>query len=199
MENVSLRYFIRQKSRRLRLNSQARRRSISMPLLSCLFLLCAVGAASLFVSTRQEIQPERTTFVAFPNPIGEWRGRPAVLGSDVERGLGLTDYILSDYVQRDGRQVNLYIAYYASQRSGLSPHSPSVCIPGNGWQITQFERTHYTDNNRGISIPINRVIIGKGSSKQLVYYWFEQRGMRNRQRIRIEIISTPRRNFDEPH
>ena len=47
-----------------------------MPLLSCLFLLCAVGAASLLVSTRQEIQPERTTFAAFPNQIGEWRGRP---------------------------------------------------------------------------------------------------------------------------
>ena len=149
-----------------------------VPLLSCLFLLCAMGAAGLLVSARQEIQPERTTFAAFPNQIGDWRGRPAVLGSDVERGLGLTDYILSDYAQRDGRQVNLYIAYYASQRSGLSPHSPSVCIPGNGWQITQFERTHYTDDARGISLPINRVIIGKGSSKQLVYYWFEQRGMR---------------------
>ena len=147
-----------------------------VPLLSCLFLLCAMGAAGLLISARQEIQPERTTFAAFPNQIGDWRGRPAVLGSDVERGLGLTDYILSDYAQRDGRQVNLYIAYYASQRSGLSPHSPSVCIPGNGWQITQFERTHYTDDNRGISLPINRVIIGKGSSKQLVYYWFEQRG-----------------------
>jgi exosortase D (VPLPA-CTERM-specific) len=149
-----------------------------VPLLSCLFLLCAVSAAGLLVSARQEIQPDRTTFAAFPHQIGDWRGRPAVLGSDVERGLGLTDYILSDYAQRDGRQVNLYIAYYASQRSGLSPHSPSVCIPGNGWQITQFDRTHYTDNARGISLPINRVIIGKGSSKQLVYYWFEQRGMR---------------------
>ena len=52
--------------------------------------------------------------------------------------LGLTDYILSDYARHDGRQVNLYVAYYASQRTGLSPHSPSVCIPGNGWQITDL-------------------------------------------------------------
>ena len=55
--------------------------------------------------------------------------------------LGLTDYILSDYAKRDGRPVNFYVAYYASQRTGLSPHSPSVCIPGNGWQITDLERT----------------------------------------------------------
>src|SRR5262245_9652933 len=154
--------------------SLPRQRPVPAAVAACFLLLCGIGAIGFLVSTRQEIQPERTAFAAFPTRLGQWQGRPSVLGPDVEHGLGLTDYLLSDYARSDGRAVNLYVAYYASQRSGISPHSPSVCIPGNGWQITDFERTQYKDAN--ISLPFNRVIVSKGSSKQLVYYWFEQRG-----------------------
>ena len=95
-----------------------------------------------------------------------------------EQVLGLTDYVLSDFTRQDGRPVNLYVAYYASQRSGQSPHSPSVCLPGNGWQITTIERTSYSNSNLNLSLPLNRVIIARGSQRQLVYYWFDERGMK---------------------
>jgi len=148
------------------------------PLVSCFLLLCAAGLATFFVSARHEIHPERSLFAAFPATLGEWRGRPSSLGTDVEQGLGLTDYILSDYARPDRRQVNLYVAYYASQRTGLSPHSPSVCIPGNGWQISNLERTNYSNSDLSVSLPLNRVVIARGLDKQLVYYWFEERGMK---------------------
>lgn len=148
------------------------------PLVSCLVLLCASGVAAFFVSTRQELYPDRKLFAAFPTTLGEWHGRPSSLDAATEHGLGLTDYILSDYAKRDGHTVNLYVAYYASQRTGSSPHSPSVCIPGNGWQITDLERTTYHNNDLSVSLPLNRVIIARGSQKQLVYYWFEERGMK---------------------
>lgn len=148
------------------------------PLLACLPLLCAVGLAAYFVSTRHEIVPERSLFAAFPSTLGEWRGKTASLDSQTEYFLGLTDYILSDYVKTDGRTVNLYVAYYASQRTGVSPHSPSVCIPGNGWQITDLQRTYYTSSDAKVSLPLNRVVIERGSSKELVYYWFDERGMK---------------------
>jgi EpsI family protein len=90
----------------------------------------------------------------------------------------MTDYIISDFVKRDGRPVNLYIAYYATQRRGVSPHSPSVCLPGNGWQMTVFERTSYENAEHGISLPLNRVIMSKGTNRELVYYWFEERGLK---------------------
>src|SRR6185437_5802936 len=90
---------------------------------------------------------------------------------EVEQGLALDDYVLSDYSNSDGKVVNLYAAYYVSQRTGESPHSPLVCIPGNGWAITAFERT-----NDGAGHPINRAIIERSGAKQLVYYWYEERG-----------------------
>jgi exosortase D (VPLPA-CTERM-specific) len=149
---------------------------IRLPLVCCLFLLCAAGVAGFFVSTRHEIMPERATFASFPNNVGEWRGRRSSLDTQTEQGLGLTDYIVTDFNKRDGRSVNFYVAYYASQRNGLSPHSPSVCLPGNGWQIADFQRTSFSSNSPNISLPLNRVIMDKNSTKQLVYYWFEERG-----------------------
>jgi exosortase D (VPLPA-CTERM-specific) len=148
-----------------------------IPLMSCFLLLSAIGLATFFVSTRHEILPQHRAFASFPTALGEWRGRSSSLDRATEVFLGLTDYILSDYAKRDGRTVNFYVAYYASQRSGLSPHSPSVCLPGNGWQMAEFERTSYRNDKLGIFLPFNRVIMSRGSNRELVYYWFEERGM----------------------
>jgi exosortase D (VPLPA-CTERM-specific) len=148
------------------------------PLVSCILLICAVGLGGYFVSARHEIFPERSLFAGFPTTLGEWRGKPSTLDASTEQFLGLTDYILSDYAKKDGHAVNLYVAYYASQRNGLSPHSPSVCIPGNGWQITDLERTNFTSSDSMVSLPLNRVVIARGTTKQLVYYWFDERGMK---------------------
>jgi exosortase D (VPLPA-CTERM-specific) len=152
--------------------------SILAPLVSCLFILCAAGLTAHIVTTRHEIFPARKTFAGFPTTLGEWRGKSSSLTPQTERGLGFSDYILSNYSKPDGRGVNLYVAYYASQRMGLSPHSPTVCIPGNGWTITNFQRTNYYNAAANIALPLNRAIIARQSERQLVYYWFEERGMK---------------------
>jgi exosortase D (VPLPA-CTERM-specific) len=147
-------------------------------LAACLALIVAAGITAHFVSARQQIIPERKLFVLFPDSLGDWKGRTSSLDPQTEHFLGLTDYILSDYTKPNGRWVNFYVAYYANQRSGAAPHSPAVCIPGNGWQITTLQRTHYASSDGRVSLPVNRVVIGKGSQKEVVYYWFEERGMK---------------------
>jgi exosortase D (VPLPA-CTERM-specific) len=144
-----------------------------MPLYACLLLICATVLTGLMISNRSEIIPERSRFVTFPTTIGDWHGRASMLESQVEHGLALEDYILSDYSKADGKVVNLYVAYYASQRTGESPHSPLVCIPGEGWSITKLEHTSF-----GTGQPLNRATIERNGSKQLVYYWYEERGRR---------------------
>ena len=129
--------------------------------------------AGSLASNRAEIIPERSRFVTFPAKIGSWQGNAFLLEPQVERFLALDDYLLSDYSTPDGKIVNLYAAYYASQRTGKMPHSPLDCIPGDGWEITKFDRTSL-DNGR----PINRATIERNGSKQLVYYWYEERGKR---------------------
>ena len=144
-----------------------------LPIVVCLATLVATGVATAWVSDRHETVPERARFAAFPLTLGSWQGRPSLLEPDVEHRLKLDDYIMSDYSAADRKPVNLYVAYYGSQRQGESPHSPIVCIPGGGWQISRFERINPT---AGQPVPFNRVIVVKDSKELVVYYWFDERG-----------------------
>jgi exosortase D (VPLPA-CTERM-specific) len=143
------------------------------PLYACLILICATMLAGSLTFNRTEIIPERSRFVTFPAKIGDWQGNTLLLEPQIERFLALDDYLLSDYSAPDGKSVNLYAAYYASQRTGKMPHSPLDCIPGDGWAITKFERTSLGNDH-----PINRATIERNGSRQLVYYWYEERGKR---------------------
>jgi len=145
-----------------------------LALVSSLILVCAAGLMAHSISHRPEIIPERTRFAAFPAKIGEWQGHPARLDQGTEQSLGLDDYILSNYAKANSKPVNFYVAYYSSQRNGYAPHSPSVCIPGAGWLITDLERINY--NGLGSALPLNRAIIERDGIKQIVYYWFDERG-----------------------
>ena len=149
--------------------------SARAPMVTCLVLLCAAGLSLFFVTTRQEVIPERLSFITFPRKIGAWEGRPSLLEPDVARVLDLDDYILSDYAKPKGQAVNLYVAYYASQRKGSSPHSPIVCIPGGGWQISKLEQINIHDDALNLTLPINRVVITRDKARELVYYWFVER------------------------
>jgi len=123
---------------------------------------------------REEVVPDRLPLVNFPSVLDGWESTPSSLEKNVIKALQLDDYMIADYA-KDNSVVNLYIAYYASQRKGVSPHSPQVCMPGGGWVISSLDRIM-------INIPgkrdfyVNRTIINKGNVKQVVYYWFEQRG-----------------------
>jgi len=73
--------------------------------------------------------------------------------------------------------VNFYVAYYATQRKGASPHSPRVCIPGGGWLISDI-REVILDFPGVEPFQVNRIVIERNDQKQIGYYWFEQRGRR---------------------
>jgi exosortase D (VPLPA-CTERM-specific) len=165
-------YFPKIPSKPMRLMSAGL--SCRKPIVACLLMLGAGALATYVISGRTEIIPDRTQFVAFPDRIGQWQGHTALLDSDTEKALHFDDYILSDYSQPDGKTVGLYVAYYASQRKGESPHSPIVCLPGGGWAITKLQEIGY--DNTGEVQPLNRVVIEKGTTKQIVYYWFNERG-----------------------
>ena len=127
-----------------------------------------VGAVA--VGGRIEQIPERPEFVSFPLSFDEWRGRNNTLDSIVLDTLKLDDYLLADYRNENGEAVNLYVAYYGSQRSGASVHSPRSCLPGGGWRIES-----HTEVMLGNGLRANRFIIRMGENRQLVYYWFKQR------------------------
>jgi len=147
-------------------------------------LLMALGL-SLSLEHRQEIIPPRAAFAAFPLRISTWTGRRQAMDEPYLEALKFDDYILADYFEESfpgsGRgmaaPVNLYSAFYSSQRKGESIHSPRSCIPGGGWQISSHEVVTIGDVALyGNPLKVNRLLIQKGDDRQLVYYWFQQRG-----------------------
>jgi len=109
--------------------------------------------------------------------LGEWRGRRESIQKLYLDILQLDDYVNANYVQDGKAPVNFYTAYYASQRGSASTHSPASCLPGGGWLIKSFAQSQLNGVQAGgAPLTVNRVIIQQGSTQQLVYYWFQQRG-----------------------
>ena len=88
--------------------------------------------------------------------------------------LGVDEYVNRTYVDRAGLPLNLYIGYYSSQRQGSTIHSPQNCLPGSGWQ--PIESSRIALNADRMTFPVNRYVIQKAMSRQVVYYWYQGRG-----------------------
>ncbi len=145
---------------------------------ACIALLVAAPLAAT-VGEREDWEPSRHRFSTFPLQIEGWKGEEVGMGQQYIDALKFDDYIIGNY-SRGGNDspVNFYVAYYASQRKGASAHSPKSCMPGDGWRIGDFEqrRINTLASGRGDALWVNRAVISKGNSRQLVYYWFQQRG-----------------------
>ena len=141
-------------------------------------LLVALGL-SMTIQQRTEIIPPRTTFAEFPLKLANWVGQRQVMGQEYIDTLKFEDYILADYADAGNPSllVNFYSAYYSSQHKGESAHSPRSCIPGGGWDISSLQTIQPSGVSfKGLPMNVNRLTIQKGEDRQLVYYWFQQRG-----------------------
>ena len=141
--------------------------------------LVVAGVATEFsIPDRPEIPPSRAEFIDFPAHLGQWAGSHEVLDKVYLDALQLDDYLLMDYRDSDGLPINFYIAFYKSQRNGMSVHSPRLCLPGGGWKIAKFEQYSIPAAAGRASWPVNRVLIEQAGQRELVYYWFRERGRR---------------------
>jgi len=154
-------------------------RHLVNPLLAMIPVVIIIAFISLQLEERQEIIPEREQFVTFPDTIKDWNGsRNSLEQIYIDALSGMSDYIMADYHDSQNNHVNLYIAYYSSQSSGSAIHSPRSCIPGGGWEIGSFSQLslEHIPTDTG-SLKVNRALIQLRDNKQLVYYWFPQRGL----------------------
>ena len=152
-------------------------RHISAAAISVTMLTVAALYPALSIPNRIEVSPARESFAALPLEVDDWSGRASTMEDIYLNALKLSDYSLVNYANESGSVVNFYSAYYDSQKKGQSAHSPKSCLPGGGWLIESLE-THALAgiDVDGVPLKVNRVLISQGDSRQLVYYWFQQRG-----------------------
>jgi exosortase D (VPLPA-CTERM-specific) len=132
---------------------------------------------SLGIGRPVEMIPQRNSLRSFPLVIGDWRGQEQTVDQSQLDELKASDYLSAIYGRRDDHPVSIWLAYYDSQRKGASVHSPRACLPGGGWRMEVFEtRAIPNVGPAGEPLAVNRAVISMGQNRNLVYYWFEQRG-----------------------
>jgi len=154
-----------------------RNRTIPASFVAASVALAAFIVLMLLLPRPTEIYPRRAAFIDFPSNLGGWTGRRDSLEGIYLDELKLDDYLLANYADGKGPPVNLYIAYYNSQRKGEAVHSPRSCLPGGGWQLREFDQRTLNDIKiHGRPLRVNRTLIELDDQRELVYYWFQQRG-----------------------
>ena len=135
--------------------------------------LIALTAILLQARGRTEIIAPRTPLSSFPLQLGNWTGKDIPLDKDTLDVLGAGDFLVRGYRDPDGKlpYIDLFLAYFPSQRTGDTIHSPKHCLPGAGWAPEENDRI--TISLPGHSpFPANRYVISKAGARKLVLYWY---------------------------
>jgi EpsI family protein len=145
--------------------------------------VCIVGILALGLTLGlsravefREKMPSARPFNQFPMEIGEWTGRRQFMDQIFLNALFFNDYILANYQNREGREINLYVAYYDSQTKGESIQPPSTDLPAR-WTFRESKNAKVILIAHSLpSIEVNRAFMEKQGAKQLVYFWYPMRG-----------------------
>ncbi len=143
-------------------------------------IVAALMLATAFVlqaHSHSEVFPPRTPLSFLPLQIDGWTGSDDPLDKDTLDILGPGEFLMRDYEASGQPQpwINLWIAYFPTQRAGDTIHSPNHCLPGSGWVPTSRKIVPITLPD-GSSFPANQYVVSKSGDRQLVLYWFQAHG-----------------------
>jgi EpsI family protein len=135
--------------------------------------LLAGTATFLHHRSGNEVIAPRPPLASFPAKLGGWTGADVPIPQDALQVLGPGDFLLRLYSNQARMQpdVDLFLAYFPSQRTGDTIHSPKHCLPGAGWLPVESSRITLSLPGRAPFLA-NHYVIAKGGDRQLVLYWY---------------------------
>ncbi len=106
--------------------------------------------------------------------IDGWRLADIVpLDPSIVETLSLDEYVNNTYAGKPG-MISLYIGYYFTRQKVGAAHDPLVCLPGQGWNITQRgEGDAALRGGEKQTIHYSDMVIERGSTRMFVLYWFQ--------------------------
>ena len=141
---------------------------------ACLILLWIGEGLATHAIGFWERPPRPPDLEAVLNRMAGWRAAaPQPIDSAQQAQLGATRS-LSWVIDRVGspETAGLLVVWFQSQRDGRAqPHSPQVCLPGNGWQ--PVETRIVTIRPRGIdAFAAKSYVVRRGGEQAVVLYWY---------------------------
>lgn len=141
------------------------------------FALTAIVLAgtALFLKARyrHEVIPVHSPLSSMPKQLGGWRGTDEPISSDILETLGSGDFLSRTYRNDSARAsyINLFMAYFPSQSTGDTIHSPQNCLPGSGWFSLEVSQIRLTVPGHA-PFRVNRYYVAQGEDRALVLYWY---------------------------
>ena len=110
-----------------------------------------------------------------PYRVENWSGEERPFQEEIVKAASVSDYTNRIYFEKAAAPIQVYVGYYASQRTGDTIHSPKNCLPGAGWDPV---RSGYAviAIPREAKIVVNEFVIQQSLDRRLVFYWYQGRG-----------------------
>ena len=143
-------------------------------------LLCLLGTM-VVIHARGDVDqvPASAPLAQWPASFDRWSSQDVPISQEVLAVLGKGDFLNRVYLPpasaANSTPVQLFIAYFPTQRSGQSIHSPQNCLPGSGWTFLKSGVTAFTDRT-GKTYRVGEYVISNGREKQEVLYWYQSHG-----------------------
>lgn len=151
---------------------------LKQPRALALTVALVVQIAVLYGVSRQENEPRHAVLAGFPSSINGWTlAQEGVVENAIREALGANDLLSRTYGSpATTAPVNLFVAFFKSQRTGVVPHSPKYCLPAGGWVPSVSDIIPISIPGRAAPIRVNRYLVTKGDAKSVVLYWYQSHG-----------------------
>ncbi|MCL4462067.1 MAG: EpsI family protein [Nitrospirae bacterium] len=140
--------------------------------------LMLAGLAGLSRLGAEGTIPSHLALSAFPDRIGDWTGVRIPLDKKTRSLLNADGYASVLYTEHPGEPGLLFFSiFYTRQTAEKNIHSPANCLPSSGWAVLSHKVISLPINGESLPpVDVNYDVIQKGLDKQLVLYWYQERG-----------------------
>jgi EpsI family protein len=142
-----------------------------------LTVLLLAQAGAFYGFSRNENVPKHTPLSQFSLNSTGWVLRQDVPLDQETLDVLKADDILSRVYQNrtTGQVATLFIAYFSTQRTGKTPHSPKNCLPGSGWVQMEAGTVRIPVPGEPQPISVNDYSVARGQNQSVVLYWYQAR------------------------
>ena len=137
-----------------------------------------IAQAALFYGfSRAEKVPQHRSLAQFALDNSAWTvGQDLEMDKESLEVLKADDILSRSYINRQANEVaTLFVAYFATQRTGKAPHSPKNCLPGSGWVPSQSGTLSIPVAGEDKPIEVNQYVVSRGQNQSVVLYWYQSR------------------------
>ena len=142
-----------------------------------ILLIVLLAITSFLARPVQSRTADAVELDKLPYTLSTWQGvDDNSLDEATAVELGADAYLTRTYSTSDAAALGLYVAYYGSQRPGVSIHSPLHCLPGTGWEALDVATVPLPAADGSAAASVRQMTMRKNLDRAVVIYWYQLEG-----------------------